>query len=180
MVFASILLPLLIIYVFTRDVTLNVIKDHKLFFEISFLNFKIRLPRTKKNASTEERTKKKHPPYLALFRKVSKRLGYVEITINKISIPYSEKEFSEKSFFVPYSIYAALNTLISLVNTKAQKLDIKDNAVCISCAQSDLCLDLTFRFKLFYIFPLLFDYLIVCAKQRKKKRKKAYVGEQNG
>ena len=115
-----------------------------------------------------------------LIRKFSKRLRCIEITVRKINIPYKAQEFTTKSVLAPYNIYAVLNTVIALAKTKAKAIDIKDDAVCVSCDFTKLCLDITLRFKLFYIFPLLYDYLTVCVKRRKKKRRKAYVREQNG
>ena len=153
----------------SRDIKLNITKDESFKIRITVFNLNFTFKNKKK--------RKKHLPYSFLLVKATDLLKKCEITITKLDIPKSEENFSVDTFLAPIKRHALLSLIISFIETKAKSLEVKENAIPVFSGVSHICLDITLKFKLFYLLKFLFAYIMLSLREQKRNRRKAYVRE---
>lgn len=168
------LIPI-ITFILTISVKFNFSKDTDTKLYIHFFGKEINLLPTKRKSS-ERKEKKNNLTFSERINPIAKRLKHIEIYVNKISVPISDKEFSVSSFLFPYELNAFIFSIITFVQSAVKKFEASNDAFHAGTSNSKFCLDINIKIKLFYVLLILVEYLLL-SKKSKRKRRKVYVGQ---
>ena len=161
-IFISMFILVLVFFITTRVVWLNIIKDEKLRVELHLPIIAVYLTKSDKN---NKNSKKKKRAFTSInYRRIGSLISYAieksEIIIKQISFPKKNEEFKRTSFTRPYRNQSAFFALHAYLNSKAEKLTVYDNAIVLSGDNSELLYNFTVKFRLYHLIYLCLSLLI--------------------
>ena len=170
-IFISMFIFVLIFFITTRIVWLNVIKDEGLRVELHLPIIAVCLSKSNESKTKRKRNKNIFPKlnYRRIISLISHSVEKSEILIKKIFLPQNTKEDERTSFTRPYRYQSAFFALYAYLSSKAEKLTVYDNAIVLSGDNNELQYNFTIKFRLYQLFYLFILLLIGCIKDKIKK-----------
>lgn len=149
-----IILLALVLFILSRDVWVKVKNGEFLIIEIHLPILAIIL--TKKNKKKSEKQKKKAkelsaPTYIRIIIKELKRFEKCEVVINRVTPPHKANNFSYSTLTKPYGYQSLIYAVIAYLETKVEKLTLKENAVSFIPGNSLFLCDITIKARLYRI-----------------------------
>lgn len=164
------ILSFMIAFILTRISWINVINGEFLRIEFHMPIFALIL--TKKNKSKAEKKKAKVKDlsaltYVRIIVKLLKRFDKSEIIIKKIIPPEKAREFTYSTLTKPYGYQSLIYAIIAYLETKVEKLSLKENAVSFIPGNSLFQCDITVKARL---YELIIGVFCLYRSIKKEKR----------
>lgn len=164
------ILSFMIAFILTRISWINVINGEFLRIEFHMPIFALIL--TKKNKSKAKKKKAKVKDlsaltYVRIIVKSLKRFDKSEIIIKKIIPPEKEREFTYSTLTKPYGYQSLIYAIIAYLETKVEKLSLKENAVSFIPGNSLFQCDITVKARL---YELIIGVFCLYRSIKKEKR----------
>lgn len=153
-------IPLIFAYLVTRKVRVRVTKREKWRVELYFTLCKIQFYKSLLDGDKQKKSKQRSDDNKSkrkiIYRRIYDELRHVEIEINRLNVPELFVSYEpDQVFLSSIRHHATTCALLSLLNAKAKKLTVKDNAITLcSDGESDL-LDVSITARLFRIISTL-------------------------
>lgn len=167
-IFIFLILSFMIAYILTREIWVRVKNGEFLRIEFHLPIFALIL--TKKNKSKAKKRKGKGlsaTTYVRIIIKTLKRLEKCELIVEKISPPQKMREFDYSTLTKPYGYQSLIYAIIAYLETKVEKLTLKENAVTFIPGNSLFLFDITIKSNL---FEIAFGAFCLYKNIRKEKR----------
>ncbi len=149
-----IILSFMIAFILTRRMWVNVKNGEFLRIEFHLPIFALILTKRNKNKSEKQKKKQKELSALTYVRivvKTLKRFEKCEVIVKKIAPPQKMKEFSYSTLTKPYGYQSLIYALIAYLETKVEKLTLKEDAVTFIPGNSLFLCDITIKARLYEI-----------------------------
>ncbi len=148
------ILSFTIAFIITRRVWIRVKNGENLRIELHLPILALIL--TKKNKEMDKKQNKKAkklsaPTYISIIIKTLKRFDGCEVVVDKISPPQKDKSFKASTLTKPYGYQSLIYALIAYLETKVERITLKENAVAFVPDNPLFLCDITIKGRLFEI-----------------------------
>ena len=170
-IFISMFIFVLILFIASRIVWINVIKDDELRLELHLPILAIYLT-TSKNTNTSKRKKEKKRfffSYKPIAKPLSNLITKSEIIIKRIEFPKKQGELSNATFTRPLRYGSAFFALCAYLGTKTEKLTLYDDQILLSSDSSALQFNFTVKLRLYQLINAGLAILFGVMKEKLKK-----------
>ena len=163
---------LILAYLGTRKVRVRVAKREKWRVELYFTLCKIRFHKSLFDQDKQEKKKQKSDDNKSkrriIYKRIYDELRHVEIELDHLNVPalFVSSEPS-KIFLSSIRQHATTCALLSLLNARAKKLTVKNNAITLCSDSESTFLDVSITARLFRIISTL---ALIWLDEKKMKR----------
>ncbi len=169
-IFIFLILSFMIAFILTREVWVRVKNGEFLRIEFHLPIFALILTKKNKSKAEKRRSKEKSlsaTTYIRIIIKTLKRFEKCELIVEKISPPQKLREFDYSTLTKPYGYQSLIYAIIAYLETKVEKLTLKENAVTFIPGNSLFLCDITIKSTL---FEIAFGAFCLYKNIRKEKR----------
>ena len=170
-VFISMFLSVLILFILTRIIWINIVKDDGFRMELHLPIIAIHFSKSKSKGANIKKLRKKLTTlqYRKIAEKLSSLVEKSEIIIKRIEFPEKTGEITNATFVRPYRYQGVFFALYAYLKTKAEKITLCNNAIALSSDGSAIRYNFTVKLRL---YQLIFTALSVLFGEMKEKLKK--------
>lgn len=160
----------MIAFILTRVSFVNVINGEFLRIEFHMPIFALILTKRNKSKAEKKIAKSKELSaftYIRIIIKSLKRFDKSEVIVKKIIPPEKAREFTYSTLTKPYGYQSLIYAIIAYLETKVEKLTLKENAVCFIPGNSLFQCDITVKARL---YELIIGAFCLYRNIKKEKR----------
>lgn len=161
----------LILFIVSRIVWINVVKNDEFRLELHLPIIAIHLTKSK-NTKTSKRKKEKKwftTRYKSIAKPLSNLITKSEIIIKRIEFPKKHGEISNTTFTRPIRYGSAFFALCAYLKAKAEKLTVYDDQIILSSDSSALQFNFTVKLRLYQLINATLAILFGVVKDKLKK-----------
>lgn len=170
-IFISMFTFVLVLFIVSRIVWINVIKDDELRLELHLPIIAIHLTKSKSTNKSKRNKKKKRFPtrYKTIAKPLSNLISKSEIIIKRIEFPEKHGEISNATFTRPIKYGSAFFALCAYLRAKAEKLTVYDDQIVLSSDNSAIQFNFTVRIRLYRLINATLAIFLGVMKDKLKK-----------
>ena len=151
-------LSVLLLFILTRDVWLTFCNNDGIEIAIHFPIFALYLTKSKKGDAKRGKKKKRSPSYKRIISAIIHLSEKSKLTVNKIDIPVSSKNFDGVSIAKSYGQYSFIFPIIAYVGQKSKDFTLRESSVHTDESGKSLTVDITFRSELYNFILAYFSF----------------------
>lgn len=171
----ALILSFLLLFVFSREVWVRVIKDERMNIEIHLPLLAICLSSKENSKNKKDSNRISIKAYIGIILDVLHQIRDCKVIIKRISLPMDTSSFSSTTLVKPFAYQGLIYALIAYLKTKVRNITINNNAITSSPDINDARFYLTVKLRLFQLIYALMTFRQ--GVKEEKRARKGYVGE---